>query len=174
MLIKKNRQKGYTLVELIVVITVVSILAGAVSVSMNDMNETARISNAAMKVLADVRYAQELAMSTSREVNVIVNSASETYDVQWQDTGANVPDPLNNSGTLSVEFGSGDYSQIDIVSSNIGSRLSFDSFGEPRIDGSRFNSVRSIVLLNSEVHVVVYPSGYTCIEQVIGGGCSVC
>ena len=171
---ERNFSKGFTLVELIVVIVVISILTGTVSVSMNDINQKTRLSNAATKALADVRYAQELAMSNNREVNIYVTPASERYDIKWQDTGAYVPSSTDKAENLAVEFGSGEYKQIDIISSGVGSRLSFTALGEPMINGSRFSSETSVMLLNDEVHVVVYPSGYTCLEEVIGSGCTGC
>lgn len=170
----KKLNKGFTLVELIVVIVVISILTGTVSVSMNDINKKTRLSNAATKALADVRYAQEMAMSNNREVSVIVTASSEKYEVKWQDTGAYIPSSTDKNENLSVEFGTGEYKQIEIISSGIGSRLTFTPLGEPLINGSRFSNETSVMLLNNEVHVVVYPSGYTCLEEVIGSGCTGC
>lgn len=167
-------QNGYSLVELIVVIAVILILTGTATVSLNDINQNARLSNAAMHALSDIRYAQELAMSTSREVCVFVNAANETYDIKWKDTGTHIPSPVNQTENLSVTFGSNDYKQIEITSSDIPSGLSFTTLGEPLINNNRFANERSVMFLNDKIHVVVYPSGYTCLEEVIGSGCTGC
>ncbi len=171
---KKRHPKGFTLVELIVVIVIITILTGTVSVSFNDINEKTRLSNASTKALADVRYAQELAMSNNREINIYVTPSNETYDIKWQDTGAYVPSATDNGENLTVTFGVGEYKQIDIVSTSIGNRLSFTALGEPMINGSRFTRSTSVMFLNSTIHLVVYPSGYTCLEEVVGSGCTGC
>ena len=170
-----RQRRGFTLVELIVVIVVVSILAGAVGVSVDEVNSNTRLSNAATRALADVRYAQELAMTHRREVDVYVTAASDRYEVKWHDTGAYVTSSISEDD-LDVYFHQGEYNDVDITSSGLGGRLSFTALGGPLINGSSFSTEKSVMFLNSKIHVVIYPSGYSCIEQTVGGGggCSGC
>ena len=65
-----RQREGFTIVELVVVIMVISVFAGVVGVSVNQANENTRLSNAATRALADVRYAQELALANRRETDV--------------------------------------------------------------------------------------------------------
>ena len=162
-------EKGFTLVELIVVISVVAILTGTIGVTVDSINSDTRLSNAATRALADVRYATEMAMTHRREVDVYVTVASDKYEVKWHDTGAYVPSGLDGSDLI-VEFNQGEYSDVSIVSSGLGGRLSFTALGEPLINGSPFSTEKSIMFLNSKIHVVVYPSGYACLEETVGGG----
>ena len=164
-----KRNRGFTLVELIIAITVMAILTGAVTVGVSDINSNTRLSNAASRALADVRFAQELAMANRREVDVIVNVASNRYEIRWHDTGAYVESPYDG-GDMYVQFGTGDYFDISIISTQFSSRLSFTSTGQPLNNGSSFSSERSVMFLNSEYHVVVYSSGYSALEEVVGGG----
>lgn len=164
-------RRGFTLIELIVVIVIMAILTGAISITVSDINENTRLSNAATRALADVRYACELAMNNRREVNVLVNVGSDKYEVKWHDDGSYVPSGVDGEDLI-VQFGGGEYLDIEITSSGLGGRLSFTDTGEPLINGSRFSDEKSVLCLNDKVHVVVYPSGYIkLVKDVGGGGC---
>ena len=167
-----RRNKGFTIVELIVVIAIVGILSGVVGVVVNDVNSETRLSNAATRALADVRYAQEMAMAHHREVDLFVTSASDKYETKWNDTGGYLPSGVDGSDAI-VMFNHGDYHDVNITSSGLGGRLSFSATGEPLINGSPFSEETSVMLLNNKIHVVIYPSGYSSLEEVVGsgGGC---
>ncbi len=165
----KRGSRGFTVIELIVVIVVVGILLSSVLFMMDDVQSKTRISNATARALSDVRYAQEMAMSNRREVDVIVNAASNYYEVKWHDTGAYVTSPLTGSDFI-VYFMDGEYKDIDIVSTGLSTRLSFTETGAPLVNGAIFGSATSVMLLNSSYYVSVYPSGYVGIETVLGVG----
>jgi prepilin-type N-terminal cleavage/methylation domain-containing protein len=166
-----DRIRGFTLVEFIVVIFVVTIITGAVTVSVTDLNDNTRVSNAASRALADVRYAQEMAMSHRREADVIVDVGNQRYDIRWHDDSTFLPSLLDGS-PLRVLMDQGLTDGVAITSSGLGGRLSFNDIGEPLIGGVRFNTEKSVMFLNSKVHVVIYPSGYSCLEETLGsGGC---
>jgi prepilin-type N-terminal cleavage/methylation domain-containing protein len=167
-------QKGFTLVEIIVVISVVMILTGTVGVQVTNMNENTRLSNAASRAMADIRYAQELAMTQQREVDVFVTVGQNKYEIKWHDTGMPVPNPQSTQN-LTVLFNQDDYTGVTMTSSGLGgNRLSFTPGGEPLIGGARFSNGRSVMLLNNKIYVSVYSSGYTCVEQTVGSGCTGC
>lgn len=164
-----HANNGFTIVELVVVMVIISVFAGVVGVSVDEVNQDTRLSNAATRALADVRYAHELAMAHRREVDVYVTPASDKYEVKWHDTGAYVTSGVT-SDNLIVQFSQGDYHDVSISSSGLGGRLSFSATGEPLINGSSFYSEKSVMFLNSRIHIVIYPSGYAVIEQTVGGG----
>ena len=164
--VRLRQNRGFTLVEFIVVIFVVAILTGAVTVSVTDLNDNTRLSIAATRILADVRYAQEMAMSHRREADVIVEVANQRYDIKWHDDSSLLPSPLDGT-PLRVLMDHGLTEGVTITSSGLGGRLSFTDIGEPRINGLRFNTEKSVMFLNGKVHVVIYPSGYSCIEETV-------
>jgi prepilin-type N-terminal cleavage/methylation domain-containing protein len=167
---KENLSRGFTLVELVIAVTVVAVVTVAVVVGVSDINSNTQLSNAASRALADVRYAHELAMANRREVDFIVNVGSNRYEIRWHDDGTYVPSPYG-SGDAATQFGTGQFSDITITSSQLSTRLSFDAYGAPMSGGATFSEQLSIMLLNSRVHVGVLSSGYTGLEEVSGGGC---
>jgi len=164
-----RRNGGFTLVELIVAICVLAILTGAVTVGVGNINGDTRLSNAAARALADVRYAQEIAMANRREVDVYIFPNTEKYELKWHDSGAYLVSPYSG-GNAVTQFAQGDFSDVVITSSQISGRLSFSATGQPLINGASFGSERSVMYLNSRIHIVIYSSGYSCLEEVVGGG----
>ena len=164
-----DRKQGFTIIEVIVVLVIVVLLTGVVGVSVNTLNEDTRLSNASTRALAEVRYAQEMAMTHGREVDFVVTPGSDRYEVQWHDNGSYVPSAIDGSDLI-VTFNQGEYQGVVMTSSGLGGLLSFTPLGEPLINGSSFSSVKSIMFLNSKIHVTIYPSGYSCLEEVVGGG----
>lgn len=168
-----HRSKGFTLVELIVAITFLAVLTGVVTVNLEDINENTQLSNAATRALADVRYAQEMAMTHKRRVDVIVNAGTDQYEIKWHDTGLYIPSAIDGNDLI-VQFGEGDYNEVDIVSSGLGGVLSFNGEGRPAIDGNDFDSdEKSVMYLNSRIYLVAFESGYLALREDIGGdgGC---
>lgn len=168
-----HRCKGFTLVELIVAITFLAVLTGVVTVNLEDINTNTQIHNAATRALSDVRYAQEMAMTHKRRVDVFVNESTDKYEIKWNDTGMHIPSAIDGNDLI-VQFGEGEYSEVDIISSGLGGVLSFNGEGRPAIDGSDFDSdEKSVMYLNSRIYVVAFESGYLALREAVGGdgGC---
>jgi len=166
---KWKKREGHTLVELVVVIVIVSVLTGIIGVSVDGINENTRLFNAVNLALSDIRFAHELAMTHRCEVDVVVTPAADRYEVKWHATGLYVSSPLDG-GDLIVNFNQGEYSDVSITDSGLNGPLSFNSIGEPLINGATFAGETSVMLLNSKMLIVVYPSGYVCIKETEGGG----
>ncbi len=168
---ENNISGGYTLIELVVVMTIVAILTGAISVSVEKTNQDTRLSNAIYRALSDVRYAQELAMTNRREVSMWVNPGEDRYYFKWQDTGDYLENPVDG-GDFIITFNTGEYQGVDITSSGMGGRLSFTATGYPLINGANFGTTDgiSVMQLNNGYHIFVYQSGLTTIEESAGGG----
>lgn len=165
-----GRQKGFTLVEIIVVVVVIAIIGGTVMVSTESVNENTRLTNAGYRALSDVRYAQELAMTHNRTVNFIASTGSNGYDVKWADTGHHVQTLLDQENLI-VRFGSSEYRGVTLTTA-LSSTLSFDSKGEPWIGGSRMTTDSQLVMrLNSSIYVTIYRTGYSDLQKPGGSGC---
>lgn len=162
---------GYTLVELIVVISIIAILAGTITVSMTESYSDAQIVNAISMALADVRYAQEMAVTRRRSVDIRVTQGSNMYEAYWTGTSDYLTSPATGED-LVVTFGTGQYSNITMTSSELGGVLRFDFEGRPTINGSNFGDDTEILSLNDKYQIIVEPSGLTYFYDPYGGwGC---
>ncbi|MCK5145890.1 prepilin-type N-terminal cleavage/methylation domain-containing protein [bacterium] len=167
---KWKGESGFTLLELITVMVIVGIVTGVVSVSVDSVNEDMRLSNAANRALADIRHAQEMAMTHRRQVDVYVVAGQNQYYAKWNDTNAYLDSPTEN-GHLDVHLNTGEYHGVT-MSSGLSGILSFTATGEPLLNGSRIGDTngRSVMFLNNRIYVTFYRSGLTTIEKTVGGG----
>jgi len=166
--------KGFSIVELVVVIVIVGILAGAVTISVDEVNYSTQVSNAAYKSLAYLRFAQEMAMTERRTVQFNINVATDIYEARWVDTGLLLPDPDGN-GDFIVNLAEEYHGVVDVVSSGLGGALTFDKEGKPWINGSYFTGGRSVMYFNGRYHLSIYETGFSNLEESEGsGGCGIC
>ena len=163
-------KKGFTIIELIIVITAIAVITGVVGVSVQTTNETTILFNAANKALADLRFAQEVAMTTRREVNFVVDATNNKYELVFADDGSYVKDRVYQGRDMIVQLGTGDYSGVDIVSSETAGQLSFTAWGEPNLSGSTFSSERSVAFFNSTIHLIIVETGFSYLGEAVGGG----
>jgi len=163
--------RGFTLVEMVVVLGILALVTGAVTVSVSNVNSNTRLSNAAYRSLSDLRYAQEMAILNRREVEFIVNVAGNWYKAQYKG-GSVLPSPLDPSENLYVVFNQGEYKGVTFTSSGLGgSTLSFDQTGRPLLGGSSLPSDEiSVIYFNSKVHLIIVSSGYSYLSETVGGG----
>ena len=164
-----DNSRGFTLLELVIVMAVIGILLVTLGISIGDTSDNTRISSATHRGLADIRYAQEMAITYQREVDVFVMMGADKYEVKWHDTGSHVPSSLNDDDLI-VNFNQGVYNGVSITDSEVGGRLSFNSTGAAFLDGGSFGSEIRAMVLNSKTEIIVYPSGYVTLNLIEGGG----
>ena len=166
-----HQKKGFTLAELVVAITVMGIFTGAITVSVDQANRNTRLSNAATRGLADLRFSQEMAMTHRREVNFTVNIGDESFHAKYNDTGSYLPSSLDGQDLI-VQFDDGQYTDVEITSSEVtGNRLSFNTMGKPLLNGADLPADEmSVMFLNNKIHVIIVSSGYAYLAETVGGG----
>lgn len=120
-------RRGFTLIELVMVIVIIAVLAVVVSFSSGSI----RLVGAANKLMFDLRYAQQLAISRQVRCGVSFNPSGNSYFVYIGDTGTLATDPHTGSN-LSIDFDTdSDYDGISLSSTNFGNQVSFDAAGAP-------------------------------------------
>ena len=169
-------RRGFTLIELVVVMTAVAVMTGVVGVNMQRTNEKTTLFNAANMALADLRYAEEVAMTEHRRVDFIVNQGANRYEVRYNNDGTCVKSSLTGEDLI-VQLGTGIYSGVTI--SSVGS-VSFTEWGEPiNINGSSFSGERSVARFNSQIYLIIVESGLAYLNEDLNassgcGGFSFC
>ncbi|MHC4269230.1 MAG: prepilin-type N-terminal cleavage/methylation domain-containing protein [Planctomycetota bacterium] len=114
-----RNEKGFTIVELIIVIVIAGIMAAIAIPRMNEVSEV-DIYTAARQVKSEIRYAQELAMSKYTTVTITFNGGAGTYAI----TGNGI-NP-SNGDTISGNLPDNSYATFDA-----GYAYMFNSSGVP-------------------------------------------
>lgn len=133
-----NSRKGFTFVEIIIVILIISVITGAVGISVQNVNSTVRLSNAASRALADIKELQEIAINERKNVSVVVNPGNDSYYLY-----------VDGSLYRQVTFNEGDYVGVNITSSNFSGPLTFDTTGQPSDNYSTYDGERIFMNLNN-------------------------
>ena len=103
-------QDGFTLIELVLVIIIVIILGAVVSLGLSGLSSI-RLDQAVNKVVGDLRYAQQLAISTQSRHGMTVDPAATGYSMHIHDGAVGtcggetcMKDPINLGQDFIVNF----------------------------------------------------------------------
>ena len=106
---------------------ILGILAVAIAFSFSSN----KLVGAANKLMFDLRYAQQLAISQQVSCGVSFNPSDNSYFAYVGDISTIATDP-HTRGELSVDYDTdSDYSGISLVNTNFGDQISFDYLGTP-------------------------------------------
>jgi len=159
-------ERGFTQVQLIAAIVLLGILSYMALVNFSSSSATIRRVGLAKKMVADVRFAQETAMSFHAPVVITVDVDNDSYAIQWQ-TGEYLKTPMGGQDFV-VNIPQSDFVGIDITSTEFsGGQLTFDATGRPMNAGSPITSATVLAVLDGETAVRVLPETGKCtIEEV--------
>ena len=148
-MIKQFRQNssGFTLIELVVVIVIVGILSYVGIAKFTDNQGTIQSASLIKKIAADVRYARELALSSTLGTYVYVDIANNKYYLKWAN-GAYVQKPIGSDDFI-VQLGQDEFSSVHITGTAFsGGRLDFTTHGLPLNSGNSFNGTLNLITLS--------------------------
>ncbi|MCX7421009.1 MAG: prepilin-type N-terminal cleavage/methylation domain-containing protein [Planctomycetia bacterium] len=129
-------RSGFTLVEMLIVVTVLGILASVILPSMNSTSSVIGLEAAARTLAADLRIARQSAVQYNSSYAVKLNLTANSYQIVFTGTGS-VP-------TLTNLLGS---------SSSNGNTIDFDQWSASRLKQARI-SLAGAALKTSTVSVV--------------------
>ena len=151
-------QRGFSMVELIVVIAVAAILSTIAIMKLNNNSLSVRMKAAAEKMMNDIQYAQELASTTANGVKVIIDPSNNRYLLKWSDDT-----PVENilgGGPFVVDFNSSNFAGVTIGGSQLdGNTLYFNSMGVPTSGGNELVNETKVVEINGQL--IIYITPYT-------------
>ena len=139
--------KGFSLIELIIVMTILGIIIAASSARLRDITVNARISSAINQITTDIDQAKTMSMGKRKQIKIIFNQNNESYTIY--ESGQVYTDyPGSDNGVVSLSDSNS--SGVDITSINLdGSNvLTFTKWGNCMLSGSIiFNDTR-VILIN--------------------------
>lgn len=92
-------ERGFTLVELLVVFAMVALMAALVPLAFDRLRESAQYRDTVRGMLSDIRQARYRALAEGREVRFRVDVAERNYGLEGR-TPRKVPEPLRLRATV--------------------------------------------------------------------------
>lgn len=127
------REKGFTLIELVIVILIIGILAVVISTDIASFMTISKLEAARFKLKSDIIYAQNLAVSQQINYRVTFSIAPTNSYTVFQGPATNIPDPLTGTVPFTVNFSTNpSFQGVMISSTNLSfSFVEFDELGVP-------------------------------------------
>ena len=141
--------KGFTLVELIAIMVIVSILATSVIGSYNNYNRWQDINEQVLDMINTLRQAQDYCMAANEEFHLGVDIGDDTYTLKYK----TIPEALTLPGESSNVFTMPSY--VDFTASTgLDEDLLFNILGEP--------TEGATITINTDERTIniVSPTGY--------------
>ena len=120
--------RAFTIVELAMVVAIMAIMAALAIPRLASASAVRRLEAATLRVVADLRHAQQHALASSSTIQIAFDAANESYTV-----GA--PSPTGSAASYSVKLSDPPLGvMIDSVTLTSG-RAPFDGDGLPEMSG---------------------------------------
>ena len=141
--------KGFTIVELIAIMVIMSILGTSVITSYSSYNKWQNINEQVLDIVNTLRQARDYCMAANEEFYLTVTTgATDSYTLEYKNssTALNLPGKDGNVFTMP--------SYVDFTASDVGTDLKFSILGEP-------TATRTITINTDERTIkIVSPTGY--------------
>ena len=154
-----KRQQGFTMIELIAVMVILTILASSTIGSYSGFNTSLRLFEEVRDMSRKIQYARDycIARNQSFILKVDHNATPSTYSLFYNNTSTALVLPDESSNTFELP-GYADITSKENIHDDNG--LVFDALGEPQV------TANASIVFESGTHtiVVVTPTGYTYLE----------
>ena len=142
-------KNGFTMMDLVMVIAILSIFSVMAIPRLTSLS-TVKLSGVANKLVTDIQYAQQLAISKQVRCGLSFNPSSESYFVYEGTTATKATDPYTR-GDFIVDYQTEDaYKGMDLQNTNFGDRIEFDPVGKPYTDANSPLTSNGIVILQAQ------------------------
>jgi len=147
-------QCGFSLVEVIVVISIVGVLSYFAVAKLGNSHASIQYETMANRLASDVRYAREHAFSQGKGTSVFIDQSNNRYSLKWDD-GSYLENPVGG-GDFLVQLGAGEFPGVLITGTSFnGGRLDFNKAGLPLNSGIAFSGTLTLVKLNDEKRILI-------------------
>ena len=153
----RRSQKGFTMIELIAVMVIMTILASSTIGSYSNFNKSLRLFEEVRDMSRKIQYARDYCIVRNQSFFLKVDDAAtpSTYSLFYNNNSTALVLPGESSNIFELP------GYVDITSTNIvAAGLEFDMLGEPQV------TTNASIVFESGTHtiVVVTPTGYTYLE----------
>ena len=125
-----QRSRGFTLIELIIVIALLGLLALGAATRVQDTSLNVRISAAINQITSDLEQVKTLALAHHKNMSLTFNVSTEAYSIHKN--GTLMTDyPGSNSGI--IDLSQGTFTGVDITSTNV---INIDKWGNVLNNGT--------------------------------------
>ena len=139
--------KGFSLIELIVIMTLLGILAALASIRIKDISVNVRVSAAINQITSDIELIKETALAKHENMSITYNQEQNNYIIRKN--GSVMTDyPGSDSGIINLSegmFSGVDITQVNINGSNV---INFDKWGNVLNNGTITLNQNHIISVN--------------------------
>ncbi len=147
-------QAGFSLAELTVVVAIIGTLMGFAVARFSGGTSQISYNSAIAKVLSDIRYARDMAMTGGQGTRVYMDSYNNKYYLKWAD-GTYLKNPVGG-GDFIIQLGQAELHGVVITGSGLSNgRLDFNRGGSPRNGGAGFSGDLLVVTLNAKKQIFI-------------------
>jgi prepilin-type N-terminal cleavage/methylation domain-containing protein len=156
-----NQEEGFTILELITVIMLVGILSYTAISEFSNSTSSIKEMTFAKKVVADIRYAQEMAISNQKTVKCLIDPSQNRYSLKWEND-THLKTPIAEKDFI-VDIDLSNFIGVKITSTNFSSGLLiYDSQGQPFNGDSPLSSETTLMVINKKVTIKIVPGTGRC------------
>jgi prepilin-type N-terminal cleavage/methylation domain-containing protein len=138
--------KGFSLIELIIVMVILGIIVAASSSRLRDITVNARVNSAANQITSDIDQAKSMSMGRRKQIKFVFNQNNETYTV-YEENILFTDYPGSVDGVMSLSDTNSSGVDITAINLNGSNTLTFDKWGTCLQGGT------IILNQNKEIHV---------------------
>ena len=120
----ETRSKGFSLIELIVMIALLGLLAAVASTRIKDISVNIRVSGVINQITSDLALIKEMALANHKSMSITFDNISNSYTIK-QDGNIMLDYPGSDNGIINISEGA--FVGVDITSANI--ILNIDEWG---------------------------------------------
>jgi len=139
--------KGFSLIELIVIMTLLGILATLASIRIKDISVNVRVSAATNQITSDIELIKETALAKHENMSITYNQEQNSYTIRKN--GSIMTDyPGSDSGIINLSegmFSGVDITQVNINGSNV---INIDKWGNVLNNGTITLNQNHIISVN--------------------------
>ena len=133
--LKSPLSKGFSLIELLVMLTILGLLAAVASTKIFDISTSVRVSSAINQINSDIELVKEMALAKHKTMSITYNKTTDEYIIR---EGSSIMNEYPGSNNGTIRLSEGIFSGVDITHVNINgsNKITFDKWGNVLNNGT--------------------------------------